>query len=220
MKKLYGIFVILFAFTMTVSAQIKEETKSMSNGNNNSFSINLPKSDKKEIEKSWAKFLKKYKGKTDKIKKTEEFLSDNAKVENMSDNTVDIYSQVNQEGEDTQITVWYDLGGAYLSSETHPEKVTIARSMLDAFALTVAVSNVEDHLKEEEKSLKKLNGDFKDLKKDKTKLEDDIKKFEKKIEEAKAAIIENETAQKAKEEEIKKQEGMVDKVKMKLKEMN
>lgn len=219
MKKIYGIFVLLFTFSLSYG-QAVQVAKSMSEGNHNSFSINLPKSEKKEIEKSWAKFLKKYKGKTDKIKKTEEYLTDDAKIESMSDNTVDIYSQVNQEGEDTQLTVWYDLGGAYLSSETHPEKVTIANAMLDAFALTVAVANVEETLKEEEKSLKKLNGDFKGLEKDKVKLEEEIKKCEKKIEEAKAAIVENEAAQVAKQEEITSQEGVIEKVKTTLKEMN
>ena len=219
MKKLYGLFVLLLAFSMSYG-QATQAAKSMSEGNHNAFNINLPNSNKKDIEKSWAKFLKKYKGKTDKIKKTEEFLTDDAKIENMSDNTVDIYSVVNQEGEDTQLSVWYDLGGAFLSSETHPEKVTIANSMLDAFALTVAIANVEENLKEEEKSLKKLNGDFKGLEKDKEKLEDEIKKCEKKIEEAKAAIVENEAAQKAKEDEIKTQEGVVEKVKVQLKEMN
>lgn len=219
MKKLYGILALLFAFSMSYG-QATQAEKSMSAGNQNSFSINLPSSNKKEIEKRWAKFLKRYKGKTDKIKKTEEYLSDDAKIENMSDNTVDIYSQVNQEGADTQLSVWYDLGGVFLSSETHPEKVTIANSMLDEFALEVAVANVEDNLKEEEKTLKKLNNDFKGLGKDKSKLEEDIKKYEKKIEDAKAAIVENEAAQKAKEEEIKTQEVVVEKVETQLKEMN
>lgn len=219
MKKFTGFFMLMLCVAVA-HGQIAEEAKSMTEGNQNGFSIALPQTNKKEVEKSWEKFIKKYKGKTNKIKKTEEYLSNDARLESMSDNTVDIYSRVTQEGDDTQLTVWYDLGGAYLSSASHPEKVTVAHSMLDAFALSVSKAMVEDTLKGEEKTLKKLNGDFKGLEKDKSKLEDDIKKFEKKIEEAKAAIVKNEEDQKAKQTEIEAQEEVVEKVKKQLKEMN
>ena len=216
---MFGLFTLLFAFTMSYG-QATEAVKSMSQGNQNSFSINLPNCDKKDVEKSWGKYLKKHKCKTDKVKKTDEFRSDNAKIEAMSDNTVDVFARVNQEGTDAQLTVWYDLGGAYLSSESHPEKVTVANAMLDDFALSMAVANVQEELKSEEKTMKKMGGDFKGLEKDKKKLEDDIVKFEKKIEEAKAAIVANEAAQEAMKESMKNQEGVIEGVKTKLKNMN
>lgn len=200
-------------------AQIQEGASSMSKGTENAFSLELRSTNKKDVEKAWEKYIKKFKGKTKYDKKAEECFSDNAELENMSTNTVDVYSKVTPAGENTILTVWFDLGGAFLSSEMHGDKVNAAKNMMNEFALSVSVAQVEEELKEQQKLLKDLEKDQKGLEKDKSNLEDDIKKFEQKIAEAKEAIKQNLEAQKGKQVEIDAQKKVVQAVEDTLKKL-
>ncbi|MFK8101089.1 MAG: hypothetical protein AB8G15_01140 [Saprospiraceae bacterium] len=215
-------FVLLLSFIFVASltfAQVSEAKQSMSQGNYNGFAIDLRKTVKKDVEKAWKKYIKKYDGKTKKNKKTNETFSDNAEIEGMSTNTVDVYASVRENGEDTKLVVWFDLGGAYLSSETHPKAAAMADKMLNDFAMSVSKASIEEELEVQEKLYKKIDGDLKDLVKDKSGLESDIKKYEKKIAEAKSKIEENLKAQAAKKEELETKGETVERVKKKLNDL-
>ncbi len=219
MRKLVLLFAIL-ALVFSLSAQVKEAPMNMVKGKENAFSILLKQTNKKEVEKAWTKYIKEFDGKTKRNKKTGFIFSDNAEIEKMSSNTVDVYATITPSGADTDLTVWFDLGGAYLSSEMHGDKATVAKSILDEFALSVSKAAVEEELKEEQKALKKLNADLSDLKKDKDGFESDIEKYKKKIAEAEANIKQNIKEQGDKEASIKEQEEVVEKVKDKLKKLD
>ena len=189
-------------------------------GKNNALTILLKRTDKKEIEKNLEKFLKKnYDGKTKRNKKSGEIFSDNSKIDKMSSNTVDIYAIVDEAGEDTQLTVWFDLGGAYLSSAIHTDRFPAGEKVLNDFALTVSKAQVEEELKSQKKSLGKLEGDLKDLEKDEKKLHKDIKEWEEKIAKAKKEIEEKQLAQKNKVKEIETQKQVVKDVETTLKKL-
>ncbi len=203
-------------FVFSYAQEINEGAKGMSQGQNNAFTVLLKLTEKKTIQKAWEKYIKKFDGKTKLNKKTGEIFSNDSELENMSANTVDVYATVNQKGTGTELTVWFDLGGAYLSSEAHSDKVAVAETLINDFALSVSRAAIEEELKEEEKNLKKVNKDLDILKKDKKNFEDEIEKCKKKIAEAEQGIEENIKAQSDKEDEIKEQEKVVEKVKEKL----
>lgn len=210
----------LVVFTFSTYAQVTETSRSMSQGKNNALTILLKRTDKKEIEKNLEKFLKKnYDGKTKRNKKSGEIFSDNSKIDKMSSNTVDIYAIVDEAGEDTQLTVWFDLGGAYLSSAIHTDRFPAGEKVLNDFALTVSKAQVEEELKSQKKSLGKLEGDLKDLEKDEKKLHKDIKEWEEKIAKAKKEIEEKQLAQKNKVKEIETQKQVVKDVETTLKKL-
>ncbi len=218
MKKIQ-ILTLLLCFSLASFAQITETTRSMSLGNNNSCSILLKKTDKKEVEKAWGKYIKDFKGKTKFNKKKDETFTDNAEIKEMSSNTVDVYATFVDQGDDTEMFVWFDLGGAFLSSSTHPERYPFAEKIINDFAMTVSTAMIEDELKENEKMLKKMEGDLKDAEKDQKNHEDDISKYEKKIEEAKAGIEKSIEDQKNHAVEIEKQKAKVEEIKKKLKDL-
>jgi len=219
MKKILTL-IALFAFAISSYAQVSETSRSMSQGKNNALTISLKKSDKKSIEKRLEKFLKKnYDGKTKRNKKSGEIFSDNSKIEKMSSNAVDIYAVVDDAGDDTQLTVWFDLGGAFLSSSIHADRYPAGKKILTDFALTIEKSNVEDNLKSQKKSLGKLEGNLKDLEKDEKKLHKNIKEWEEKIAKAKKEIEEKKSAQKNKTKEIETQKRVVKEVETKLKKL-
>ena len=187
MKKLVVALFALFSFQIA-EAQIIEASKVMSQGDNNSLTISLPDTDQKIVQKEWESYVKSYKGKMRKIKKSTEIFADDCKLEQISNNTVDVYAIVNQRGENTEVSVWFDLGGSYLNSEVHPEQYEKAEAMLQQFSGKVSKTYVANLLNEEQKKLKKMEGDYKSIEKSQENSVKDIAKFEEKIEEAKANI--------------------------------
>lgn len=218
MKNLILVIICAFLSNLTF-AQVIENQVPMSQGNKNSFMIELADQQAKDIEKAWTKYLKKFDGKTKKDKKSGEYLSDNAEIKNMSDNTVDIYSKVIQRGTNCQLIVWFDLGGAFLNSRTHPDAFAAAKELLYEFDLSTKITATKDDLKQEESRLKKLNKELKGLEKDKKGYENDIEKYQKRIAEAKQKIKENIAKQESKNGEIKRQDGKVKEVQTKLKKL-
>ena len=221
MKKLtLFTFALLFFASSTFAQFIKEANRSFSQGTQNSLSMDLRKTDTKSVEKEFAKFIGQYKGKTKADKKTGEIFSDNAIIKEMGNNDMDIYAKVTQSGEDNNLTVWFDLGGAYLSSEDHPKEYAIAEKMIMEFAISVSKGMLEDQLKEEEKTMKKLEGDLKKLKKDKEGYEKDIEKAKQLIVQRENDIKTNIEDQKNKVTEIEGQSGVVEKLKAKIDKLN
>ncbi len=214
MKSLIFTLALLFTASAALTAQGKieiiEGAKVMKKGTENAFTVLLQNTKVGDIEERWAKFMKNYDAKGKKKRKQREVFSDNAKIKGMSDNTVDVYAYVQKVGErDSELSIWYDLGGAYLSSAQHPDRIVAAETMINRFARSVMKTQIEELLKIQKKDLKELNKDLDGMKKDKSKLEDDIKNYEKKIEEAKQKIEENIKKQGEKEVEIKTQEEVV-----------
>ena len=221
MKKLLFLvfFAGLFSFAdaQVVELELQETEKSMSQGLNPASVFVLENCKRKDVEKSWSKFMKQYGKKTKKVKKSDDYMTDNATIGGMSNNTVDVYAAFDQKGDGVEVAVWFDLGGAYLTSTTHADRFSAAETMLNKFANRVAKEGVENELNAQEKTLKSLNGDLKSLQKKKNSLESDIAKYEKKIEEAKADIEQNLSDQESKTEAIKAQEEVVEEVKKRLK---
>ena len=212
--------VTLVFFVLTSYAQVTEGTNVMSQGHNNCLTISLKGTDSKTVDAAWSKYLKDYKGKTKMNKKAAEMFSDNANIEGMSANSVDIYSKTVETAGNVALSVWFDLGGAYVASESHPEAYTIGEKMLTDFSQTVSTAAILDQIKMEEDVMGKMENEMKSLAKDKSNLEDEIKKCEEKITEAKAKIVENETAQMEQQKVIDAQQAKIKTVKGKLKSVN
>ncbi len=215
MKKIIC-FLPLFCAALFISAQVQNQSMVMSKGNNPSLKILLENTDTKTVEDAWSKYIKKYKGKTKEMKKTKEFFTDDAEIKDMSSNTVDVYAKVMKKENDSELVVWFDLGGAFLSSQNHPDRYPVAVSILEKFQLSVSRTAMEDAIKAQEGLLKKMNNDLDGLKKEESNQESDIVKYEKKIEEAKQKIVEAQAAQKAKSSEIEDQQRMIKDMKGKL----
>jgi len=216
MKLLTAFLLSIFCLPVIYGQQIMEASKPMSQGDNNAIVVTLPDTEEKVVAKEWGDFIKEYKGKLRKIKKSSEIFADDAKIEAMSSNTVDVYALVSQRGDNTELTAWFDLGGAYLNSETHPDKWGVAQAMMNDFSARVSKTYVANMLQEEEKKLKGLEGDVKSLEKDKEQALKEIEKCEKKIEEAKAAIEEAENKKEQAMKDVEAQKMVVKEVKKKL----
>jgi len=222
MKKKVTLTAILFAFlftTFSVDAQVMEGKRLMSLGQYNALSVDLVLTTKSEVEKEWIKYIKDFAQKTKK-NAAQEIFGDDAAIAAMSRNTIDIFATINEKGEDTELVVWFDLGGAFLNSQMHGDRYPVAEKMLKEFSMRVSKSAVESELGTQEADLQKLSDKLLRLRQEKQSLEKDIMEFAEKIAEARKQI-ENVTEEYnvAKEQRIA-QEAAVENVKAKLKSFN
>ena len=226
------VMLYLLGNTLTTNAQVRENTASMSQGSNNALAVDIAYLDPEKVLDEFEDYVEDFKAKTKK--KKGELFGDNAQIKSIGgNNTIDVYAKAEKGDNKSILTVWFDLGGAYLSSKTHGEKYGEAVKWLNDFANRMVKKSIEDELKAEQKKLEALNDEQKDLVRSKEKLdksivdgEKDIKDMEAKIgqtkqniEKAKQDIITNQEKQKGKATDIEKQKEVVKKVEAKLKGM-
>lgn len=217
-------------FSFLAKAQVRETTASMSAGSNNALIIDLEYTDAEKVLDEFEKYVEDFKAKAKK--KKGEIFADNAQVKNIGgNNTIDIYARAEKGEMKSILTVWFDLGGAYLSSKNHTEKYGEAEKWLKEFAKRMVKRGIEDELKAEQKKAELLADEQKNLIKEKEKLdrsivdgEKEIKEMEAKIaqtklniDKAKQDIITNLDKQKVKATDLEKQKESVKKVEVKLK---
>ncbi|MCP4443525.1 MAG: hypothetical protein GY810_31875 [Aureispira sp.] len=211
MKQLGVLVLFLSMGTMLLGQEFKisEETRSMSKGSFNALVIDLPGTSSKKVMKSWTKFMGNYRGKTKYSKKVGEAFTDNAEIKDMSENTVDVYAKLEELGGDqgTRLSVWFNLGVTYLTSNEHSERYPAGEEVLKAFAATVSADLIAARLKEKEKELKEVMADLKKLEKTKTGYDRDVKNYEETIKKAEEGIAETD---KKIDENLKEQDTMKD----------
>jgi hypothetical protein len=198
--------------------EIKEGMLSMSRGEKNSFTLVIPDATASLAEDTWKKYMRDFKGRPKLDKKSNEWVTDDAELKAVSENTIDIYTKFHENlgAHFTEATFWFDLGGAYMSSEVHPDKYAFSKQFMNKYGDLVTSLIIEEELKAQEKRLKELEGDLSKLVKE----NDD---FHKKIQEAQSIIDEmeknikvNVNAQDVKKSEIEGHRGLIDEVNTKL----
>jgi len=211
MNRLFFLFTCFIPGLMI--AQVSEGGKPMTQGTNNALTVTLNGISVSDAEKIWKNYIGPFDGKSKYNKKANELFVDNASIASVSPNTIDLYSKAEKVGNDVNFSVWFDLGGAYLSSIAHPDRYPAAVEVMKGYLREISRFKTNEQLKEEEKKLDKLNSSLKDLTRDKEGYEKDIKKAEDKITESKSKIDQNIKDQAAKQAEIDAQRSVIDKVK-------
>lgn len=220
-KLLFFSLVVVLLSTSSISAQVSEQTLSMSWGSNNAMVLEIPNSDAKLVNKLWKSYLdKEYKSKTKWMRKENHWMSDDAKIVGLGGaNTVDIYARADQNGSDVNMIMWVDLGGAYLASETHPDRYNEGEKLLMRFALEVARENTRLELKAEEKNMKGILSDLKKLEGENERYHRDIEKAQKAIKQAEASIEQNLKDQEATNQRIQEQQKLIESIQKKLRDL-
>ncbi len=199
----------------TMQVQVREAPKTMSEGVNNSLVIELWNVNEKTAVKEWKKFIRQYKGKTKRERKMRHWFTDNAKIRTISSNTVDIYAwfDENKKTDVTTATFWFNLGGAYVSSQLNPAQYGAAVKVLLDYKASLDLVEAEDDLGAQEKALKDLESDLKKLKKDNEDYHQKIKDAKKLISELEQKIQQNLKEQETKMQEIDTQKKVVENAK-------
>ncbi len=217
---LLALFFVL-AISFSVSAQIKESKREMTQGTHSAMVLRLPAVEEKFVRDEWEDYMDNfYDVKTKKVRKSKEYLSDNAEITAIGGNTpIDVYAFFDGDKEDVEMTVWIDLGPAFLNSTDHPDRYKEAEKMMMRFALELAKETTKIELEEQEETLEDLEDDMDDLKKDNDKYHKIIENAKKKIAEAEEDIVKNEKDQVEMKKKIEAQKKMVEQVKRKLNDL-
>ncbi len=209
MKKLILVFVfaLIAAGVYSQKVEAKETSGKFGKESHNAIVTTIYHSNVKDVEKEFNSLLKDYKAKVSSKKGV--IFGDDLLITSISNNTIDVYGTVT-EGKDgsVELTAAFDLGGAFLSSQMHPDQFARATGIIREFALGITEKAYADFLKEEEKKLNDAikeqekivstkEGLIKDNEDYKNKIEDnekDIEKLTKDIEEKGAQLKEQQTA--------------------------
>ena len=94
----------------------------------------------------------------------EGYFTDNASIPKISENAIDIYSEIDKYPEGTILKVFFDLGGAYLNKTTHAEQHKAATQMLHDFGANESIAALKTRLVVEEKKMLAIRDERKRLK--------------------------------------------------------
>jgi hypothetical protein len=221
--KSIGIYLtaLLFLFQLSLAAQTTTSRKTMSEGVYEAIVLQVPGLNEKEVSNLWIDYTKDfYSVRTKYNRKTKEYFSDDADIPGIGKgNTVDIYTSIQEKGDGSEVSVWINLGGAYLSVAEHGDRYLEAEAMMMRFALEASKEKVRMDIKNQEKGLDDMMGELKKMENDKSRLERDIEKAKEEIARAEQEILENLAAQEAKQKEIEAQEELINETKKKLKDL-
>jgi len=192
----------------------------MSKGEQNGIEITLNGTTPKDAAEAVEKWGKKMKAKVVRDKKNPEIFIDNAQIPTVSANVVDIYAIITPVDNGSKLTIFTDLGGAFISSAAYGTQYTAMDAALKKLAKDQAIVVAEDQLKAEEKILKTLNGDLKDLHGKKDDYQKDIDKAKSTIQQREADIQKNAADQTAKQQQITLQQQIIETVKTKKAALN
>ncbi|WPR72182.1 hypothetical protein SLW70_03310 [Flavobacterium sp. NG2] len=184
--------------------------KTMSQGTQPGIEIFIPKVSEDHIEDAIDEITKPYKGKTRKVKRSDEFYLDNASIGEISPNTIDIHQLLEKKDDGYNYTAYFNLGGVFLDNAYSPEKFAYANEIVKRIALKASELRMDEILKEEDKILRKLEDDKEDLSKDNEKASKDIEKAKDLVAKKEREIEENLKMIESKTADIESQRQKVD----------
>ena len=165
MKNLLIAFVFtILAISVNAQVEVSEGSKSMVEGTYNAYTVMLENVDQDDAEDGWKDFMKEFKAKVKKVKKSKILFSDNVQMPSISSNPVDIYASISGEkGKSTTVSVWFDTGSGYVNSIDMKAQSETAKSLISEYGTKVMRKHAEKIQKNEEDLLNDLNKDAKKL---------------------------------------------------------
>jgi gas vesicle protein len=214
LKTLYCLLIpfFVFAFSFQGNAQITSSQGVISNfsiGKVNAMKLFVPKADAKAIEQDFGRWMKSYDSKAEKIKKTEEYIVENAVVPELGEQPVTIYMQTIQATEGVYIVTAVKKGDLFISDASNKSLVDAWNKLVeDRFRLLV-YNLVNEEVAEAKKDLDRTRKQYERLQKDEKNHKESIEDCEKSIQENKEALKKNSAEQEETRKEIGKGEAKV-----------
>lgn len=189
---------LILGNALFVSAQrnVRETEKMMSFGSRPGFRLDFPGATADLVEDLWKDWAKKHYNAKLK-KKSGEWYANELKASSMGSDNFSLYSMVEKTSDGATLTVWYDMGSAFLNSRDKPAQAREVSAALQQFFYDVRRSTYDKQTKDEEKKLKEMEDKNKAMDKTSKQLQKDIDDYKAKIKKA-----EDEIQRLAKEQEM------------------
>lgn len=202
----------IFAITTQLNAQkinVKSGSEKFSSGSQSCLKTTIYSNNEDDVKSEWKSLLKDFKN--EKVKSNgNEVFGDNVLIKDWGNNPVDVYATFteNKKDQTVEMNVAFDLGGAYLKSTD--DRYNSAEKMVKEFAIKMTRIPLEKKVKDNEKTLGKLEDAQKDLEKENRNLKTDIESYKEKIKKAEGDIKKNEENQVKKKAEVEAQKIVVE----------
>lgn len=218
MKTTSLLLLLTLAFFQHSFAQVLECTASLASGTQPAFSIVMPGADQKLADAAWKEYLKPY-GKVSRIRGAKENVASDVQVIDIGGvNRLDIYSLSEAGSDGTKMTVWFDTGAGFISSQTHPKEYVAAVNFIKTYAHQVKLEQIAMELEEQQKLLSKAESNLSKLQRENENLHKIIEDSRKRIEQAEKDIESNLSEQADAQKQIGAQTVVVEEVQKKLEE--
>jgi len=156
-------------------------------------------------------------GKVTRIKSAKETVAADVQVIDIGGvNRLDIYNLIEETGDGAKMTVWFDLGPGFLSSQANPKEYVAAVSFMKEFASKVKVDMIALELEEQNKLLDKAENNMTKLQRENENLHKIIEDSKKRIAQAEEDIKKNLNDQETAQKVLESQKDAVQAVQKKL----
>lgn len=171
MKHLYTLLFVFVLVCGDMHAQqpivVSEDSLSFAGSNMPGFRVNIPEADYDKTVKNWTKLLQS--GTKSKIvEKNNEMTIFGARIKQISDNPVNVYSMINERNGSLELQAAMEIEKDRYIGESESEK---AREYLFDFAREQYADVVNEQLNEEKSKLRSLENDLASLERDQSRLE-------------------------------------------------
>jgi len=218
MKNALFPLLISVLFQFSAQSQVLEETRVMAAGSEPALTINIPGADPKFVETKWKEYMKSY-GKMTRVKQSKEFVASDVQILDIGGvNRLNVYGLAEESGEGTKMTIWFDMGGAFLSSDAYPKEYVSAVNFVKDFAQKVKVDMITEELEAQEKLVTKAENNLTRLKRENEMFHKIIEDSKKRIAQAEEDIQKNLKDQEVAHKEIEVQKEVLGGVQKKLEE--
>lgn len=221
--KLFTLVFALITLPFLATAQIEEQSKSMSLGTHSALVLELPQNDQKLVGKVWEGYMKSfYDTKSKYNRKTGEWVAEQADIVSLGrGDDIDLFTTIEQRGKNVELALWVHLQeeDTYLSADRHPDRVVEAEKLLMRFGLEVARESIKLELKEEEKKLNQMSNHLKKLKNANDRYRKDIEKAQAAIRKAEENITQNKGEQEDMLKQMDVQREVIDLVQKKIRDL-
>jgi chromosome segregation ATPase len=204
---------IIIVFTIPTMAQKLEVTETNSKFDKTSrpaLMVEIPYTDQSTVEKEWKKLMKDYN--PEKFKSRKEMFADNATIDRLSENTVDVYAKVDEKKDIVTLFVAVDLGGAFLSS-SDGDKIQVMKGIVRDFAIKLVKEIYDEKIKEQEKNVEDIEKEVEGAKDNKAHLEKEIESYKQKIEDNELEIEKLSKTIETQGEKLKDEQKVLDEIK-------
>ncbi|MEZ5023379.1 MAG: hypothetical protein R2728_08985 [Chitinophagales bacterium] len=224
MKNIITLFALIFTISLGFAQDrvgISEVQMSTSKGDQPAFEFFVPDTDAKTVLDAWNKFHKnlKVKPKQDKTQKNYYF-SDNAFLQELSENTIDIYTRIYETNGGVRFTCAFDLGGVFISSEKTLDKYNKTKLILNKFYAQMAMDAIVAEIEKELLALESIKKEYDNIDNEIANFDKEIKDYEVKIKAQEKSEVEVESALIDKSSELSNKQKELAAKKDELKEIN
>ena len=192
MKKIFSILFVCSSVLLANAQKITvtTSTEELGNGFNSAFTVFIPHTTVRAVERKWVDFLKDNDAKVKTSKKG--INGQNAVIKAICPDTLQVFSKIDENAEGISLIAAFSKNGTFISPSTFVDDAKMIDRVLHTIAMPLAKDGLEDKVKAAQKLLDAKISDQEELEKRNTKLANEIEKMKKETQENEREIKDNE----------------------------